>query len=475
MKKIIILLLLIPKILLSQELIGTIDINLKDIKNYCQFEDQSNDATVFLIETKDGLNALKTNNKFEVTNKFILKKEDELSDYFGFSTDNSEQYYTYWKKNNKIIEIQTIDFTNKSIQKSEIENPIENNERMINAFSHNNLLHIITATKNSGLLNIYIFNKNSVNKKVVDCSSIVFLDNNNLKIGLWKFITNQNLSIYDYNFQRVYTNQMNLNVVNATNKRKIYVGQNKIILSSDINNNFSQFLTINLTDFVPTSQIISKQDENEKNGFISTQTNSFIINDVIFIAKFGEEQLSILIKNFDNQNIKTFSFGLNEGDAYINSELYEESGSFKHREVLKNKNKFFKHSFSKNPSISGNYIDGKYYLTIAGVSYPRPQSSQVLGVFGFLGGAASAIINDRSGTSISLYSDKNIVYFNSVINNKTFDTDPSKVGNSKLDNARYYLESNTSKQEHIHLFEKNNHYYLISKNEKKDQLLIYRF
>ena len=104
---------------------------------------------------------------------------------------------------------------------------------------------------------------------------------------------------------------------------KIYVDNERIIISSDVNNNFSQFVILSLKDFTANSHNISKQDENSIDSFLSKETNSFVIDNKIFIAKFSNERISIIIKNFDNKTLNSFSITATEGHQYINSELIE--------------------------------------------------------------------------------------------------------------------------------------------------------
>ena len=135
-------------------------------------------------------------------------------------------------------------------------------------------------------LNYYRFNGLTVEKNSFDCSNMSFVNSLNQKIKFWDFLNDENGTVYKASFPIFLTDKINFNSVHATEKKKIYVDNERIIISSDVNNNFSQFVILSLKDFTANSHIVSKQDENSIDSFLSKETNSFVIDNKIFIAKF---------------------------------------------------------------------------------------------------------------------------------------------------------------------------------------------
>jgi hypothetical protein len=468
MKKIIVLFLFLFINSFSQEVINSIDINLKNIKNFYHFEDADNNAFIFIVKNKESLELIKTDENFNILSRFQYSYIEKLGDYLGYS-NNKDQYFTYWKKNNSIIEVHAINFANKNLVKSEISYPIISNEKVISYFTNNNSLYIISYTKNSSRVNFYLLNNLTAKRKSVDFNA---MPPGNQRINSADFFINGNGIVYTDGFETFFLDKFNYNAVRATEKKKIYVNKEKIIFSSDMNNNFSQFVTINLVDFSANTMVIAKDDGI---SFLATETNSFIIDDKVFITKSSSEMISIIIKNFENITLKSFKISSTEGDEYINSELIEETGGIKKREIIKNKEKFLRRSFAKNSSISGYLFEGNYYLTIAGVSYPQQQSSDMLGMFGLVGGIAAAIINDGNNSSILSYSNKIIVYMKSCINSSDFKPNTLKNSSSKFDDARFYIENNSSQENFLTLFESNNRFFLLAQKSKEEKILIYKF
>jgi hypothetical protein len=50
-----------------------------------------------------------------------------------------------------------------------------------------------------------------------------------------------------------------------------------------------------------------------------------------------------------------------------------------------------------------------------------------------------------------------------------------KSNNSKLDDVRFYIENNNKSEEYLSLFESNHNFYLLSKKNKEEKLLVYKF
>lgn len=474
MKKFIPFFIIFSKLTFSQEIVNSIDINIDKIKSFYRLEDTNNNEYALILKNKENIELIKTDRNFNILSRFEHNEIDKSGDFIGNSIKENI-FYTYWKKNNKTLEVLAIDFVNKSAIKNEINYPIGKDEKKLCSYTKDNFFYFITVTKESSVINYYKLNGLNTEKKSIDCSNMNFVNSINQKVNFWEFLNDQNGTVYKFNFPTFFTDKLNFNSVHATEKKKIYIDNDRIIISSDINNNYSQFVILSLKDFTANSHIISKQEENSIYSFLSKETNSFIIDNKIFIAKFSNERISIIIKTFDNKTLNSFSITASEGHQYINSELIEEVGGIKNREILKNEEKFLRKSFAKNPSITGFLSNGNYYLSIAGVSYPRQQSYQMLGMFGLIGGITAAIINDGSGSSITSYSDKVVVYIRSCITASDFKPTDLKNVTSNFDNVRSYVEINSTKENFLTLFESNNHFYLFAQKNKQDKVKIYKF
>ena len=283
MKKFILLFLLFSKLTFSQELVNSIDINLDKIKSFYRIEDPNNNDYALILKNKENIELIKADKSFNVLSRFEHTEIDKSGDFIGNSIKEN-LFYTYWKKNKKTLEVLTIDFENKKIIKNEINYPIESNEKTLSSYTKDAFFNVITVTKEASIINYYRFNGLTVEKKSFDCSNMSFFNSLNQKIKFWDFLNDENGTVYKASFPIFLTDKINFNSVHATEKKKIYVDNERIIISSDVNNNFSQFVILSLKDFTANSHNISKQDENSIDSFLSKETNSFVIDNKIFIT-----------------------------------------------------------------------------------------------------------------------------------------------------------------------------------------------
>jgi hypothetical protein len=473
MKRILILaFLLISNFLIAQEAVNMYQHDLENIKNLHTITDDVNKKSVLILTNKEKIDFVLFDENFNLNTKLTQNNTDNSKEYLGYSFENTT-YYTYWQKNKKTIEVLAIDFLNKNINSTLLPFLIDKKEKIINMFNHQNIFYILTVSKSTSHLNLYIFNKINFEKKSIDCSSFRLLDFENKNVDLWGFIDDQSITVYKGGFKVFDTSSSIINAVSATQKKKIFLTEKNIILVSDINSNFSQFLIIHLNNFTISQKAISKAITFNNDPNYSPQTNSFLIGEKIFIIKFGGESVTVLVRDIGNNLLKNFSFSSATGDDFINSDLKEENGSITSGEVIDKKNVFYRRIVAKNASISGYYKNGNYYLTIAGVSYPEQQFFY-LSMFGVVGSTIGMLLEDSSQSSLPSYADKKIVYFKSIID-KDFNGSPEKLPYSSFDKLRLFIEKDNTKKEFLEPFEFQNHLILTGINKKEKRIIFYKF
>lgn len=473
MKRILILaFILISNFLIAQEAINMYQHDLDNIKNLNTITNKVNRESVLILTNKEKIDFVLFDENFNLNTKLTHSSADNSQEYLGYSFEGTT-YYTYWQKNKKTVEILILDFLNKNIHSVLLPLEIDKKEKIINLFNHLNMFYILTVTKSTSHLNFYRLNRENFEKKSIDCSSFRLLDFENKNVDLWGFIDDQSSTVYRSNFKVFDTSSSMINSVSATEKKKIFLTEKNIILVSDINSNFSQFLIIHLNDFTISQRAISKAITFNNDTNYTPQTNSFLIDNKIFIIKFGGESVTILVRDIGNNLLKTFSFSSATGDDFINSDLKEENGSITSGEIIDKKNTFFRRIVDKNASISGYYENEKYYLTIAGVSYPQQQYFY-LNMFGVVGSTLGMLLENSSQSSLPSYANKKIVYFKSVLD-KDFNGSQEKLPYSYFDKLRLFLEKDNTKKEFLEPFEFQNHLILTGINKKEKRIIFYKF
>lgn len=460
----------------SQTLVNTFKFGDSDLKKLYRISNEDDDKNVFIIKNKENTDFVLFDENFNETNKISLPNENKSFDFIGYTISNSI-YYTYWKKSDEEIEVKEIDFSKNVVNTTYLPFSLGKKERVLSLFNYNNKLHAFSIDKETNNFNITVFDNYVIKKNNIDCSAFRFLDSDNKKSDLWDFITERNGTVYRDGFKFFKASSENINQVFATQKKKIFQYDNRLIITLDDNVDFCQIIFIDLNDYKISLKIIGKDRNKPKNNpdsefKIIGDTNSFIVNDKIFMLTFDGEVITLIVKDLDNNLLKQMILSSEKND-FEKIELVEENGSFSKRKLLDKPSVFARRATFLNPSISGYQKDNQYFLTLGGVSYPQP-NSPMLGMFGAIGAIIGNIIEYSSQSSVSSYSDKKIIYLKCKLDLNS-ELVNENIGESTIDKIRSFLETNNSKEEFLSPFEFKNNLYLTSINKKENKFSFYKF
>lgn len=206
-------------------------------------------------------------------------------------------------------------FENQSVSKSHIDIKLEN-ETFIQAITHNDKLHLITILEDSSILNIYSFDDNTkYTKNEIDLSNEVFLDKKNKNTFLSKLLSKNGIST-----SIKITKNMPNPISIGSYKSKIFLHKNSFILSLDQNENYTQVVKIDLTNFDQKFQKIKKAFYDIKPSL--KKTNSFIKDGKIFTIAFTKQDFNFAVKNLETQKlIKEYSFNILDSISFKNTPI----------------------------------------------------------------------------------------------------------------------------------------------------------
>jgi hypothetical protein len=430
------------------------------------FESKTNKKNMLAIKNKENTNFILFDENYNEQTQITIDNQKISGDFIGFSAQNTI-YYTYWKKNKDSFEVLTLDFNAKNNLEYSPLLTLEKKEKVLSAFNKDDKFYVVTHPKNSDVLNIFEISGTTVVKKIIDCSKTKFIDINRSPTSFSNWIEEENRVPYKSTFSVIDQNSPISNIVKATEKRKIYINNDKLILSSDINRDYSQFLFIDLKNSSAEQLTFNKG---------SADSNSFLIDDKIFILKFGPENALLTVRDLNNNSLKSINFSGTLGHEYRNSDLVEEIGSYTKRKIIEKEPKFFRKISGKNPSISGYYSNEKYYLTIAGVSYPQQSTAQFgMAMFGAVGAIIGELISNTTNNSVQSFSDKNILHFTSILEGEKLIKSDENYLTSNFDNVRNHIEKSKSKEVFLEPFQNQDKLILIGFDKKENKLNFYKF
>jgi len=438
-KKILLLFVFSFNFINAQEKIISFKSNDTEEKDVFSIIDDSNNATLF-ISNKTKIDAYQFNESFQVKDSLSTDvNTKELKKIIGTSQKNNK-FFLYWssKKDNEIV-TQIFDFTNKKTTK--FTNIIElDKEKIITKVTVKNKFYIISIQNNLNIFNVYCFDGESLEKKVIDCSNFKFINSLHKSVSFLSMFNEYKEIVY-YSRLKNMRSDTPVSLVNCAEKKKVYIKDNSVIFTFDTNVNFTQTLTLNFDDFTATQKEytlppIKHYDLN------SISSNSFLINDKIIQVKIDYNILFVLIKDLEGKEIKSFALKPDQEIDFKNSDIIQEEGSIKTKKTLDTSKQLIRKIYNMNISVSCFYNKDSYYLVIGGVSYPQ-QTSYFTGMGGSLTGAVmdAFITNNYSVNNINSYSNKKIVYIYSLFD-KDFNHLEGTVDKLAFDKLRLFVEEN---------------------------------
>lgn len=425
----------------GQEKVSSFSPKDKERKDVFAVVNESDKKTALFFIDKKSLKASQFNENMQFIDSLEINfSKKEVNDIIGHSLSKN-QYYIYWTgSNSKEIVVQCFDFEAKKTRSHTIPFDI-GKEKIINRITKNNIFYIITATKTNNVLNIYTFIDGKQEKNVADGTELKFFSDGK-SATFWDMYTEQSGMVYRDGLKNI-SAETPASLVLSTHKKKTYSVENKLIFTFDVNDNFTQILTLDLLNFKLTQKLYTKP-YSKRGDFQTFDSNSFLVNNLLIQIKTSGTALYLSVKDLEGNEIKNITLEQDMPVVFKNSEIIQEDGSIKDQKILEKSNQFIRKTNNLNPSVSGFFKDGQYHLVMGGVSYPKQDAVMLGGLIGGFTGAliASAFSSNYSVDNLNSYRNKRVVYIYS-----TFDKDFNHVsGNSEktaFDKLRLFSEENT--------------------------------
>lgn len=457
----------------SQEFIASLPSNGNKAKEIFTVINEADKQTILFFTDKTSLSARRLNENFNTVDSLSIQFEkNKVDNIIGFSrTEN--QYYIYREGSNADeIAVQHFDFDAKKTVSKTLVFELSK-EKIINKFTANDIFYVVTVKKNSSILNFYRFQNGLMDKNVVDCNHMRFLDIQQQRNNFYDLCKEKSMVVYHAEIKNI-SDETQASLVLSAQKSKAYIFDEKIVYTFDSNKNSTQALTVNLSDFKVSQRMYGMPSLSELGD--SSESNSLLINDVLIQMKVKDNLLQMTIKDLDNGLLKSFSLYAGQEMLFKNSDIIEENGSIESTKILGNTNQLIRKIKNLFASVSGTYVDGNYYLTLGGVSPPQ-QNSTVLagGMLGGLAGAliASAITTNYSAENLLSYSNKRIVYVQSILDDN-FNHVEGQYRKRAFDKLRNFAEKNTQLTNHT-VFKLNKNLHLLAFNKNSKAYSLYRF
>ena len=461
----------------SQEKISSFAGNDKSTKDLFTIVDDATKQTIVFFVNDLSLTASRFDVNLELVDNLTIPFQKKQLGSIKGTSGSQGSYYVYWSTydGKEFIE-QHFDFITKKATSQTI--PLVEKEKIkqirIANFNSNNILYTVTVEKGTNLLHFYKYQNNVIDKKIVDLSSFKFLNKMQQKVSFWDLYNENNSNAFSKVIQAI-PEDTPPSLIMATEKKKSYVKNDKLTFTFDVNQSFTQLLTIDLTNFTATQKTYAMPFVPVEPGE-QPDSNSFLVNDVLVQMKIKSKLLELTAKNLEDQIIQSITLRSDEEASFKNSEIIQESGSIESTRILGSSKQLIRKMHKLFPSVTGYYKDDKFYIVLGGVSAPTDDQKGMMGgaIGGFTGSLIATLISSNAtAANLNSYADRKIVYIQSVFD-KDFNHVPGAYKKLAFDKLRLFIEQN-DKLTHHSTFKIEKDLYLLAFDNKKNEYAFYKF
>ena len=454
-----------------QQPINTYNYNIDDVKLFLSVSNVVNKNTMLIFGEKSKTDFVLFDENFNEKFKISIQNEKKATIKMRGYSIIGNKYYVYSEKNDQEIIVNELDFDLNKFETSTIAFKLDRDERIVSRFSKQNSHYIVSSIKDTNVLYLYIFTGNKVIKNTINCAQLDLYNANSEVVNVWDLFSEKNGTVYKDGFN-VFSNPFETDIIKSTQKKKIFFTSNQIILSLDLNANFSQYLFIDLDNYTISQKKFQKQIT-AVGDFDHTNSNSFFVNNKIFLIKVDGSTVYFTIKDLNDTTLKKFIMSAENVGDLKNFTPYLENGFFTKKKLLSKPQKFFNQLSDYQSSLFAYFDNNKYYFTFGAVSYPQ-QSVASLGMFGAIGAIAGVIIDSSNSGPLANYSNKYIVYTKDVLSTD-FESITENIGNSSIENLRNYLETVKTKESILNTIPIEKNLILVMYNKLDHKISFYKF
>jgi len=342
---------------ISQEEIITITSNSEINQSFNVVDSETGNIAFFLEENKLVKGFLYDKDFKLLAKVYSEDLKDKYKSFIGFQIKGNIISLFMNTKNNRSYGVLTFNFENETSVVTEIDFKLKG-EEYIESISTNNSFYLISRPKNKNQFNIYTFNEDFlVNENEIIFKEDDFLDRRDRPIKL-----------YDIFFKTRKINNKAPNSIEATSKFvKFYDYDNRVIITSDIYNEFTFLININLNDFsYSVDKFVHPKYET---SMIYVKSNSYVYENNLFQIITSSKKLNIQITDLETKKIiKEYSASKSSPIDFKNSQIILEGGDFKKHRELDKTSQFLRKIAKYRVGISVYKQKGIYQMTVGGIT-----------------------------------------------------------------------------------------------------------
>ena len=357
--------LLSQSILFSQTILNSSVLNLNKPLENGQLINAENTKThevyVFASDNKN-INILKYNKSLFLAAQFkdTLRAEQKRA-LMGYSFGEDGNPTLYWgSDNHKNIRIIKYNLESRTSTPLSFDFPA-NTGNIITSFQKNNAFYVLSKEKDQEHLLLFKFQNDKCEVKMFNFTPFSFQNEKGQGVSFSALVQ------YHYPIEKMESDDFS--PLDKTEKKsKMYVLDDRIILTFDYNTKHTQVFSLNLQ----TNEVTEKKFDTPNTQLPSKLTNSFFLENKLYQVSTNAEQFLFSIKDLDSGNsIKNISVSKNDTISFKNSPMFLQVNGEKPQK-LKTTSKFLKQLSTVNAALSA--FNNKQYTFITFGGFASYQS-----------------------------------------------------------------------------------------------------
>jgi hypothetical protein len=464
----------------SQDIVSSTPVELKKNRDIFQVVNNDRKDVTLFVSDKIKVKAIQLNQNMQIvdsisTERPSTKTYDAMIGY-NINNDNTR---LFWSSNDRQdIITQLFDFNSKKVVTKQYTLVLKN-EKVLQEFSENNNFYILSVVKKSNNFKLHVFDENGDYKeKIISLEGFHFFKSNYVKSDLYG-VLEQNLLPYEAPFSIENINVNNpTSLTDAASLRKCYFDKKQLVITIDLNVDFTQLIIIDLEKFTASEKIIKSTSISKLSsaGFQKKiSSNSFLIDNKLYQIKTSSDEFYFTINDLEGNVIKEYTTTSDTPIEFKNSEIYQEGGDFGGKRTLETSSQFLRKINNLHTGISCYHIGENTLITFGGASAVQQSGVQagITSQFGLIGALVAATVFNPTMESFNSYSNRKVVKIEGI-----FDKQGNHIKGDlqplAFDKIRTFFDKNNDVSSQI-LFKISDFYYLGYYDNKTKEYTIRKF
>ncbi len=460
-------------VIYSQDIVSSFPIKLKRNRDIFQISSDSTKQVTFFLSDYKKVNAIRLDDKMQFLDSITTNRPvSYYTDMIGYLSDGSMQNLFWSSMDSKEIFSQKFDFEKRIITNKKFSLELKK-EIILQKFSLNKSFYILSVVKSSNNLKLYKFDdNNNLSEKIIDLKGFNFYDSSYVKTDIYGMFRESFLPIESsFSLQKI-SPESPTSLSYSSKRRKCYLNKNEFIITFDINKDYTQIITINITDFSTSEKII-------KEPFIITQqtnipnSNSFLFENKLYQVRNNSDVMIVSIKNLNGDIIQEYKIYNDKPIDFKNSDIIQLGGDFENKRILEKSTQFLRKTANLSSGISCYNLKGNNLMTLGSVSAQKNNNVMLGGMIGGLAGALIAAAISPTYDNYNSYANRKVVYLNSILDSNDAHVN-GIVPELAFDKIKIFIEKNNSITSQ-NIFKLNNDYYLAYYEQNDNKYILRKF